>query len=142
MKICSKCKQEKPFSEFYQGDRYLDGYRSKCKECFSTYYKERNSTDIEKQRNRESSYKRKYGITLDDYNKILSSQNGGCAICGSVKLRKGESYLHVDHDHETGEVRGVLCTNCNVGIGRFLDDPKLLQNAINYLTNDPHHPQN
>ena len=75
-----------------------------------------------------------YGITIEQYNNILEQQNGGCAICGSKSaLIKSHQRLHVDHCHSTGRVRGLLCTNCNQGIGKFNDSEVLLQRAIVYL---------
>ena len=91
-----------------------------------------------KQKNPESYYKsqlknqlRKYGITLDDYNQMLDDQDGVCAICQN-ECPTGRR-LSVDHDHETGEVRGLLCHGCNLGLGAFKDSVRGLQRAIQYL---------
>lgn len=77
---------------------------------------------------------KKYGITPDEYRRILNDQNEGCAICGSRDsgCSKRER-LHVDHCHESGKVRGLLCTNCNQGIGKFKDEPERLRAAARYL---------
>lgn len=88
---------------------------------------------------RKVDYKRKFGITLDEYNQMLKDQNGVCAICGLVETSKDHRTqevrgLAVDHDHSTGMVRGLLCTRCNTAIGLLSDDPKLLLKAISYLT--------
>ena len=75
---------------------------------------------------------RAYGITPERYEEILKLQNGVCYICSdTVKSRRGK--LHVDHDHSTGEVRGLLCINCNRGLGNFRDSIELLKKAIEYL---------
>ena len=74
---------------------------------------------------------KKYGIDFDEFQKMLISQNGGCAICG--KTQPGKRDFHIDHDHKTGKVRGLLCVNCNLGIGNMQDDPSLLRLAIRYL---------
>lgn len=77
---------------------------------------------------------RKYGITATEYNRILEEQHGGCAICG--RANSGDSThvrFHVDHCHSTGVVRGLLCSNCNTGIGKFEDDPDRLNKASMYL---------
>lgn len=84
--------------------------------------------------------KKKYGITLEDYNDMLKSQNYTCMICGKRETHKhniSSKYvdLAVDHCHETGKVRGLLCTYCNVGLGAFKDDKDLLEKAIKYLNN-------
>ena len=71
-----------------------------------------------------------YGIGLRDYDMMLVSQEGGCLICGEAPVGQN---LVVDHDHKTGKVRGLLCSNCNLGLGHFLDRPDLLKAAANYL---------
>jgi len=78
--------------------------------------------------------KYKYGITLDQYNEMFLAQNGVCAICGNSETYNKRS-LAVDHDHITGVVRGLLCLDCNAGIGHLKDNPEYLQNAITYLSN-------
>lgn len=80
--------------------------------------------------------KHRYGISDADYQGLLFSQNGVCAICGKAETRKymGQlSPLSVDHDHNTGAVRGLLCAACNHGLGNFRDSPENLSNAIDYL---------
>jgi hypothetical protein len=76
--------------------------------------------------------KRNYGIGLDFYEQLLGKQDGKCAICGEPENGRA---LAVDHDHGTGNIRGLLCTNCNNGLGRFRDDVSRLRNAIEYLKN-------
>ncbi len=93
--------------------------------------KRRNKKTI---RNRVLS--RNFGITLHDYNKRLADQFGVCAICGkreTMQTSDGVRALAVDHCHNTGRVRGLLCSRCNTGIGSFEDDVTLLQSAISYL---------
>lgn len=81
--------------------------------------------------------KRIYGITIKEYYKMLEDQGGGCAVCGKTPGENGRR-LAVDHDHETGEVRGLLCSSCNTGLGNFKDDPQLLESAMYYLMADMH----
>jgi ferric-dicitrate binding protein FerR (iron transport regulator) len=76
--------------------------------------------------------KAKYGITVDDYDRMLAAQGGGCAICGGPPRARYHRF-HVDHNHETGIVRGLLCDNCNHIVGRMQDNPEILQAAANYL---------
>ena len=71
----------------------------------------------------------RYGITIEDYNRILAEQKGLCAICGNVPTTR----FHVDHDHATGKVRGLLCVACNMALGLFKDNPRLLERSIEYL---------
>jgi hypothetical protein len=73
-----------------------------------------------------------YGITLEQYNQILEQQGGVCAVCKGPHVGRG-SFYHVDHDHQTGEVRGLLCHHCNTAIGSMKDDPNLLEKAAAYL---------
>jgi hypothetical protein len=89
-------------------------------------------------RNRNKTYEeqrisriRLYGIDVADYERMLQEQNGGCYICG--KKPTGKRALDIDHDHETGKVRGLLCSNHNRGIGLLDDDISLLARAIQYL---------
>lgn len=82
--------------------------------------------------------KKRYGITLEEFNSILESQNHSCAICktptGEFSKQLGkERNLAVDHCHNTGKVRGILCYRCNMGLGYFNDNPMSLEQAINYL---------
>ena len=76
--------------------------------------------------------KRHFNISLTDYDEMLEAQDSSCAICGRTIAEEGRR-LAVDHDHETGEVRGLLCGNCNQGLGRFMHDQELLHSAIAYL---------
>lgn len=74
-----------------------------------------------------------YGITLEDYNRILKEQEGKCAICGTTEPKGNGNRLHVDHDHNNGHIRGLLCHFCNTGIGLLKDNIDILQKSINYL---------
>lgn len=77
---------------------------------------------------------KQYGLTIDSYEQMLAAQGGGCAICTSpVHPGKDLRRLHIDHDHETGRVRGILCANCNRVLGLVGDDPELLIRASEYL---------
>lgn len=78
----------------------------------------------------------RYGMTVEDHDAMLAAQDGVCAICGNPPDPDGvraASRLHIDHDHATGRVRGLLCNLCNVGIGKFRDDVDLLAGAMAYL---------
>ena len=130
-KVCARCGKEKPLSEFYVDSQSKDGRNSWCKDCHKKYGREYRVARKEKLR--EIDYIRRYGVDLKTYKALLESQRGRCAICG--KLPKGnEKRLGIDHDHETGKIRGLLCERCNMGLGFFNDDPQLLQKAIEYLT--------
>jgi hypothetical protein len=121
----SRCQKVKPLSEFHNDRRQSDGKAHYCKACARIRSKARTS-----KQNRSYNLKR-YGITLDDYEWLLKTQNGRCAICGSDSPGKKETYFHIDHDHVTRKVRGLLCERCNIGIGYFT--PESLEKAANYL---------
>lgn len=78
---------------------------------------------------------KKYGITVEDYNKMFQEQDGKCAICHKDQL-EFRIRFSVDHNHKTGKVRGLLCHNCNRALGWFYDDIETLQSAIEYLQGD------
>lgn len=95
---------------------------------------ERYAADPEgsKEITRKSIYKRKYGLTVAEYDVMVVAQNGCCAICGSNQPG-GAGRWHIDHCSKTGSVRRLLCTCCNPGLGFFKHDINLLQRAIDYL---------
>lgn len=74
--------------------------------------------------------RQKFGMTLDDYHRLLEEQGGGCAVCGKPP---GKKRLHIDHDHQTLAVRGLLCQHCNVALGFVRDDVDILAGLMAYL---------
>lgn len=72
-----------------------------------------------------------FGISVEEFDAIIEQQGGGCAICGASKNTDGRQ-LHVDHCHNEGFIRGVLCADCNLGLGKFADDPERLERAASY----------
>jgi len=137
-KICSKCGQEKPLSDFYKEPRHKDGVHSCCKICFcksTKDYKRRNHQKVLSS-TKNLHLKKTFGITLDEYKTMLLKQKGVCAICGKPEtstFRGKIRHLSVDHDHETDKNRGLLCNDCNIALGWFHDDVQILANAIRYL---------
>jgi hypothetical protein len=130
MHTCSKCKIEKLSTEFHKRNNRPCGVRSICKQCYKGYEFKRRDGYM-----REYDLMKSYSITVDDYNRMFESQYGKCAICGtssSVESSR-KKYLCVDHNHETGKVRGLLCDKCNRGIGLLNDDIQTLISAIKYL---------
>ncbi len=139
-KRCSKCLQIKPISEFYRDCRAFEGIHASCKSCVRIKQKSRmdNSENAARQRQRMRDEKRfrHYGITPDQYESMLAEQNHVCAICGCAErstYRGRTRLLAVDHDHDSGTVRRLLCTACNRGLGSFSDSPTLLEAAAAYL---------
>jgi len=142
VKTCPNCKEEKPIGDYWVRSR--DGKpASRCKACSVLLNREwrKKNPDYEKERYRKSKKQtrerhlvRKYGVTLDDYNKMLEVQGGKCAICGRTEDTQHNDVLHVDHCHKTGAVRGLLCRGCNHVLGHMKDDVENLRRAIDYLS--------
>ena len=137
MKICTKCKVEKPLAEFHKWASTPDGYHYNCKDCKKAYRKANDQQPHNLARTKAYHFKYKYGITVEQYNEMLEKQNGVCAICFKEETHKSRSGnvvpLAVDHSHETGAVRGLLCHACNVSLGNVRDSIEVLENAIAYL---------
>lgn len=136
-KACTKCKTEKPMEEFHARRESKSGRCSLCKVCMRANVKRWLRTPNGKRRHRHHGLKKNYGITLEDYERMLAEQKGVCAICGTTESGGRSDNFHVDHCHATGNVRGLLCVNCNRGIGHFNDDPTLLEAAAAYLRPRP-----
>ena len=141
-KQCIKCKQLKLLSDFHKVRKNVDKPRNICKQCHNDQFKKNYRNNPEKYRayTNSKSYRpeikrrsnlKKFGLTIDDYDKMLENQNGVCAIC--LNSCNSGKRLAVDHCHETGKVRQLLCRRCNQSIGKFNDDPILLQKAVDYL---------
>lgn len=160
-KSCSKCKLEFPTGAFQRDKHAKDGLTCQCKACRKISreaWKSRNPDKVRLHKKREHSknhqnyldYQRssrrkelwfkwklekQFGITVEDFEILYESQLGKCAICRN-KLDCGKcsnKRLHIDHDHKTGAVRGLLCFRCNTGIGSFGDSVENLQRAAEYL---------
>lgn len=128
MKTCTRCKTEKPLSEYRKEGK---GH-SWCRICQNEYNKEWYHKNRERglRWRKNGNLKRTYGITLDEFETKLKEQNGVCAIC---KTKTEEKHLAVDHCHRSNKIRALLCGKCNRGIGMFKDDVVLMQKAIDYL---------
>lgn len=120
MKTCTKCKEEKEITEFYKNKNYRDGLYYYCKSCSNKETLDWKARNPQKSKNhtRNSKLKSNYGITLEIYNKMFSSQDGKCYICGKHQS-EFKIALCVDHSHSTGKVRALLCNPCNVGLGYY-----------------------
>lgn len=156
LKTCITCKEEKPETEFYSnGYTRVDGSkksRNDCKSCCrkrrQQYFRDPDKRKgINKRRrknyisdngcrrglNKMYALRSLYGLTVTDFERMLQNQNSSCAICG-VSDHDTHKGLFIDHDHKTQEVRGLLCINCNNGLGHFRDSEELLFAAANYLS--------
>lgn len=156
MKICEECKEEKPLDKFEIYFNKLIGkpyHRNTCKTCINKRRKIRkdNKEKINIKNtvitntciiNARARFKRlssndgldiNYSsLTLDWYNTTLENQKGGCAICGKTPEQLGYR-LYIDHCHSTGKLRGLLCNNCNTGLGALGDNIEGVAKALNYL---------
>lgn len=136
LKWCSSCEQEKPPTEFYKNRSRPDGLQNYCKLCSTAAYRKSLEkhrparTESRKKFDRNRNLKRLYGITLEEYELMLFDQNGRCALCFESL---NEKVAHVDHDHDTGVIRAILCGTCNSGLGMFHHSTEKLLRAISYL---------
>lgn len=143
-KQCTKCKETKPLSEYFKESRYPTKPRPSCKSCTANYNKEWKAKNPGKVKQMEhnkrakqkySRFKKKYGLSEDQYIQLVAQQNGRCRLCKRHFDEDDRAYRSVvDHDHKTGIVRGLLHNNCNAGLGYFEDDPDILEAAWAYIT--------
>lgn len=131
-RTCFNCKVTWPLTahHFYRSNsRY---FQRECKGCNkkrrAIWWKGQGG----KLSNANTKLKARFGITLDQYNRLVAEQENKCWICGSHHSWNGHR-LAVDHDHKSGRIRGLLCKACNVGLGNFQDRPELLERAAQYL---------
>lgn len=145
-KICTKCKETKPLSAFglHHGKKgSKPRSHSWCRACKNTG----NRANYARRRlngsnpNQASHLRLMYGLSVEDYQAAFARQNGVCAICHQAETSihprsQMVRNLSVDHDHETGAFRGLLCHSCNRALGLFKDDPAIIQSAVYYLNQD------
>jgi len=131
LKACKVCGVEKDISDFYTG-------RRDCKDCKNAAARKIRIDEPEryakyKKRHNEYLKEKRYGISQDQFDKMLVDQNNMCKICGNeFKIIKD---AHIDHCHNRNIVRGILCNGCNIAIGQFYDNTDIMDNAIKYLQN-------
>lgn len=140
-KLCKKCGKEQPLTEFYyrwsrkRKDGSLDySYYSPCKTCRNKQRNERRHNNPELRLH--ETVRDLHGITGKQYLSMCEKQGNVCAVCKNketVKYRGKPRRLSVDHDHKTNKIRGLLCDDCNKGIGCFHENIQFLESAIAYL---------
>lgn len=156
-KVCSQCRVTKPLDAFHRRSASSDGHRDCCKECVCRYNADRYAGDRDAVIEREMLRRRsagvparragrdpanlaawrlqercaKYGLTVEDYERMLTDQGGTCAVCGDPP---GAKALAIDHDHATGRARALLCVRCNTALGHALDDPARLLALAAYVS--------
>lgn len=127
--ICKTCNTEKPKKDFSRLKSRRSGIIPHCKICHNKKMKLWNKKHPFYSRN--SNLMKNYGITSDDYDKMLKEQNNVCKVCNGPAMGKGR--YHVDHCHKTGKIRGLLCHKCNVALGMVQDNIEHLNKLIVYL---------
>ncbi len=149
IKTCTKCKVTKPVEDFCTDRSRTDGLTSHCKLCRKiSETKYRNTSQGKKKHvanvkryyvkkggskfRAETNLFRLYGVTPEQFNKLYVEQEGCCAICGTHQSEFKRA-LSVDHNHKTKVIRGLLCNNCNMAIGKLQENPILLRKAADYL---------
>jgi hypothetical protein len=146
-KACAHCKAVKPIAEFNRSGKRYQSFCRKCGEKVGTEARRIKKENGESviinrkdylKRNMWRKMRAKYGIDREQYEALVEAQGNACAICKKPEKemdgqRGTPLRLSVDHDHETGKVRGLLCRQCNIGIGRLKESVEILQNAIDYL---------
>jgi hypothetical protein len=130
VKTCYACKTEKPVTEFYKSN--IKFYQKECKNCCRIRKNKWHQSESGKLSSANTKLKRRFGITLEQFNQMYENQNGKCLICNATESMLGHR-LAVDHCHTTGKIRGLLCKSCNMGIGNLKENVDNLQNAIKYL---------
>lgn len=143
--ICYICKIPKVVDYFYKDKTRKNGFSSGCKFCVKnkyTIWTKNNPGRVKINRKRwykdvgaEKNLLKIYNLTSDRLKKLKEIHNNHCAICD--KPNRNNKSLVIDHNHATGKVRGLLCDLCNLGLGRFQDNPEMLTKAIEYLNNPP-----
>ena len=148
-KKCKKCGIEKSSSEFYKEKRVKDGLQARCIECCKADakavfqrnpepYRERARAAYDYAERRARMLMDEYGMTPEDYTDLFEKQNGCCAICGTEESGHNVTdHLLVDHNHITDVVRGLLCSSCNLMIGKAKADTgtTILRGALTYIEN-------
>lgn len=141
--ICSLCSNDRPTS-WFRADSGRTKTRTDCRQCRSDRHRAWRANNREHIRTYDRGrwqqtdrwaqcIRSRYGLTVDAYEAILTAQDGKCAVCSTDQPGGRSARFHVDHDHATGKVRGLLCFRCNTVLGAMRDEPSLLTSAIAYL---------
>jgi hypothetical protein len=162
VKVCGKCGNARDLACYNKDARYRDGFYPRCKQCRRVETRRRlgiadqgqtricrwcdKTFDLAEGRQyycsppcaaigkRLWNIERLYGLTREQYKALYARQGRKCAICKRPERSARNKLLAVDHCHETGQVRGLLCTHCNRAIGLLQDDPKVVKSAAEYIT--------
>lgn len=140
-KPCIVCKVSKMRTDFHK-NLNADGLFNVCKKCHYIRYTEHRKDPKNKEKWRRyrqnGVFKRRYGITLEQYEKMVTDQENKCLICKKEPDNYGPKQNHVlsvDHCHKTGKIRGLLCHRCNTALGAFHESPEIIIKALEYIKN-------
>lgn len=129
-RVCFRCKTEKPITDFYRSNvRY---YQRECIACTKERRQRWWKSELGRRSSANTKLKARFGVTIEEYEAMVLAVGGHCQICG-VDVSYNGHRLALDHNHQTGHLRGILCKACNAGIGRLKDDPALLRRAADYI---------
>ena len=145
---CTQCGKKMEVDNFYRSRNSKKGFVAPCKKCVLKRHKDNQGTSEERGRVNKwrksakglvscyrADVKKAYGVSLERLRGMMDSQLGCCNICGeSLIVPESPKAYSIDHNHKTGEVRGLLCNQCNLGLGQFKDNPYLLIKAAEYLS--------
>lgn len=133
MKTCKKCQRELELSAFGKNKQYKDGLMSTCRTCVNAKIRKQY---YDSKQHRNLKYLSRYGITLEEVEAMAIKQNSLCPICdkecGFLMGNRANAFV-VDHCHDTGKIRGLICSTCNRAMGFMRDNPELLRKAAAYL---------
>ncbi|MCK5607318.1 hypothetical protein KAR91_35875 [Candidatus Pacearchaeota archaeon] len=129
-KLCNICNEKKLLSDFGRHPKARDGHINRCKECQCKVDKKYRQTEKGKIATLRHNLKHEYGMTVEQYNQMFADQNGVCFLCGKPEL---DRRLSVDHNHETGKIRSLLCRRCNMCVGIFENDIDLVKQILKYI---------
>lgn len=147
LKFCKGCDEWRSKGDYSKDSKSIDGLSCRCRPCRKKYrreaeVKERTSTynkryaeqnpELMKAKDRKNSLKRFWNMTQEQFQVLLNAQNGTCALCSKTESNPNKS-LCIDHDHNTGRIRGLLCDNHNRAMGLFKDSIEDMEKAIKYL---------
>lgn len=131
-RTCFRCKETKPLTEYWRSN--VDYYQRECKACTKARKAGWWRTPEGKRCSANTKLKSRFGVTMEQYESMLEKVGGKCEICGAKPEENTMSHrIGIDHCHDTGAIRGLLCKPCNTGIAAFKDDEQILLNAIQYL---------
>lgn len=127
LKTCRKCGIDKELDQFYENYRHPGGYNPRCKKCYREARKDYLKSESYRKSIRKHALKKRYGLTPEQFESMVKQQNGKCANPGCESAG-----THVDHDHDTGRVRALLCSGCNLAFGNLYENERKILGLAEY----------